>query len=69
MKQVHKKSDDEAVNQLLVAAYRQRTDLAWDRAEAQQPQCGFGQLGIRSAPTSSGRSAGGPRATSPAGAW
>jgi hydroxylamine reductase (hybrid-cluster protein) len=46
MKQVHKKSDDEAVNQLLVAAYRQRTDLAWDRAEAQQPQCGFGQLGI-----------------------
>lgn len=46
MKEVRKKSADSAVNQMLVKAYRQQTDLAWDRAEAMQPQCGFGRLAI-----------------------
>lgn len=46
MKNVHKKSLDSAVNQVLVAAYRSRTTLIWDRAEAMQPQCGFGRLAI-----------------------
>jgi hydroxylamine reductase (hybrid-cluster protein) len=44
MKQVHKKSTDEAVNQMLLSAYKRHIDLAWDRAETQQPQCGFGRL-------------------------
>lgn len=46
MKNVHKKSLDLAVNQVLTAAYRSRTPLIWDRAEAMQPQCGFGRLAI-----------------------
>ncbi|QDR78912.1 hypothetical protein [Sporomusa termitida] len=46
MKAVHKKSIDPAVNQVLVAAYRSQTPLIWDRAEALQPQCGFGRLAI-----------------------
>ncbi len=46
MKAVHKKSIDPAVNQTLVAAYRSQTPLIWDRAEAMQPQCGFGRLAI-----------------------
>lgn len=46
MNNVHKKSQDSAVNQVLVAAYRSRTPLIWDRAEAMQPQCGFGRLAI-----------------------
>jgi len=46
MKQVHKKSTDEAVNQMLLSAYKRHIDLAWDRAETQQPQCGFGRLSL-----------------------
>lgn len=46
MKEVHKKSTDEAVNQMLVSAYKRHIDLAWDRAETQQPQCGFGRLSL-----------------------
>ncbi|MDR3590614.1 MAG: hypothetical protein P4N41_13255 [Negativicutes bacterium] len=46
MKEVRKKSADPAVNQMIVKAYRQQVDLAWDRAEAMQPQCGFGRLAI-----------------------
>lgn len=46
MKNVYKKSQDSAVNQVLAAAYRSRTPLIWDRAEAMQPQCGFGRLAI-----------------------
>ena len=29
---------------MLVKAHRQCVALAWDRSEAQQPQCGFGRL-------------------------
>lgn len=46
MKQVRKKSADAAVNQMIVKAYRSQTELTWDRAEAMQPQCGFGRLSI-----------------------
>lgn len=46
MKNVYKKSQDSAVNQVLAVAYRSRTPLIWDRAEAMQPQCGFGRLAI-----------------------
>ncbi|EAX48341.1 Prismane [Thermosinus carboxydivorans Nor1] len=46
MKQVRKKSADAAVNQMIIKAYRSQTELTWDRAEAMQPQCGFGRLSI-----------------------
>ncbi|MDR3562165.1 MAG: hypothetical protein P4N59_12120 [Negativicutes bacterium] len=46
MKEVRKKSADSAVNQMIVKAFRQQVDLTWDRAEAMQPQCGFGRLAI-----------------------
>ena len=46
MKQVHMKSTDEAVKQVLVSAYKRHIGLAWDRAETQQPQCGFGRLSL-----------------------
>jgi len=46
MKEVHKKSIDSAVNQLLLKASSQQIPLAWDRAEVMQPQCGFGRLAI-----------------------
>lgn len=46
MKEIRKKSADAAVNKLIVKAYRNQIDLAWDRADAMQPQCGFGRLGI-----------------------
>lgn len=46
MKTVVKKSADPAVNQLLTEAFRQRSTLAWDRKDSQQPQCGFGRLAL-----------------------
>ena len=46
MKEVHKKSADAAVNQMLIKAHRKNVELAWDRAEAMQPQCGFGRMSI-----------------------
>jgi hydroxylamine reductase (hybrid-cluster protein) len=46
MKVVQKKSVDAATNAMLVKANRRQTELAWDRAEAMQPQCGFGRMSI-----------------------
>jgi hydroxylamine reductase (hybrid-cluster protein) len=46
MKEVRKKSADAAVNQMIGKAYREQVGLAWDRAEAMQPQCGFGRMAI-----------------------
>jgi hydroxylamine reductase (hybrid-cluster protein) len=46
MKELRKKSADPAVNQAIVKAYREQTELVWDRAEALQPQCGFGRMAI-----------------------
>ena len=46
MKQVQKKSADKAVNAILIQAKRSGVELAWDRAESQQPQCGFGRLNL-----------------------
>ena len=46
MKEVRKKSADPAVNKMLVKAWRQQTELAWDRADALQPKCGFGRLAV-----------------------
>lgn len=46
MKEVRKKSADSAVNQMLIKAHRKRVELAWDRAEVMQPQCGFGRMAI-----------------------
>ena len=46
MREVHKKSVDPAVNQLLMTAYKNKIDVAWDRADAMQPQCGFGRLSL-----------------------
>ncbi len=46
MKEVRKKSADSAVNQMLIKAHRKSVELAWDRAEAMQPQCGFGRMAI-----------------------
>ena len=46
MKEVRKKSIDAATNELLIRAHKAKTDVIWDRAEAAQPQCGFGRLSI-----------------------
>lgn len=46
MKEVRKKSADQAINQMLLAAYRRQFPLSWDRAENMQPQCGFGKLSL-----------------------
>ncbi len=43
MKKVYKKSADIAMDELLLKAYREKKALIWDRAERQQPQCGFGR--------------------------
>ena len=46
MKELRKKSADAAVNQVIAKAYREKIELVWDRAEAVQPQCGFGRMAI-----------------------
>ncbi len=46
MKEIRKKSIDAATNELLIRAHKAKTDVIWDRAEAAQPQCGFGRLSI-----------------------
>lgn len=46
MKEVRKKSADPAVAKIIAKAWREQTRLAWDRADALQPRCGFGRLGI-----------------------
>ncbi len=40
------KSVDRATQEMLQRAKQERLETAWDRWEAQQPQCGFGQLGL-----------------------
>jgi len=39
-------SSDEAVNSMLDIAKRDKVQTVWDRFEKQQPQCGFGTLGV-----------------------
>ena len=46
MKEIRKKSIDAATNEMLIKAYKANTEVIWDRAEASQPQCGFGRLAI-----------------------
>lgn len=40
------KSVDRATQEMLQRTKQERLETAWDRWEAQQPQCGFGQLGL-----------------------
>lgn len=40
------KSKDPAVNRLIAVAADRGVETVWDRLAAQQPQCGFGELGI-----------------------
>lgn len=40
------KSIDKSVNKLIDKAENEGIELAWDRLEKQEPQCGFGLLGI-----------------------
>lgn len=40
------KSRDKAVNQMIKAAGEREVETVWDRYQAQQPQCGFGELGV-----------------------
>lgn len=46
MSQRKQRSVDPAALQMLDVAAEAGIDTAWDRLEAQQPQCGFGKLGI-----------------------
>ncbi len=41
-----KRSVDKAAQEMIARAQEEDIDLAWDRYDAMQPQCGFGQLGI-----------------------
>jgi len=43
---MNEKSVDRASLQMLQHAQKEGLETAWDRWEAQQPQCGFGQLGV-----------------------
>ncbi len=45
-KNVYERSIDPATRAMLLEADRAGIETAWDRLEKQQPQCGFGQLGI-----------------------
>jgi carbon-monoxide dehydrogenase catalytic subunit len=45
MSNVEQKSIDPATQQALKKAEAENIKTAWDRLEAQEPQCGFGQLG------------------------
>lgn len=40
------KSIDSATNKMIDRAAVEKIDIAWDRLEKQQPQCGFGELGL-----------------------
>ncbi len=40
------RSIDRATQEMLQRTRQERLETAWDRWEAQQPQCGFGQLGL-----------------------
>lgn len=46
MKRNGKRSVDRASEEMLGRARSDRLETAWDRWDEQQPQCGFGQLGI-----------------------
>ncbi|KPK97464.1 MAG: carbon monoxide dehydrogenase [Omnitrophica WOR_2 bacterium SM23_72] len=46
MSNVEQKSIDKATQEALQKAQDENIKTAWDRLESQQPQCGFGQLGI-----------------------
>jgi carbon-monoxide dehydrogenase catalytic subunit len=43
---VKKRSSDPAAQEMLKLMAKDGIETAWDRLEAQEPQCGFGQLGI-----------------------
>jgi len=45
-KNVNERSIDPATRTMLLEADRAGIETAWDRFEKQQPQCGFGQLGV-----------------------
>ena len=46
MKTPEQRSSDPATIEILGCANTENLSLAWDRQEAMEPQCGFGQLGI-----------------------
>jgi carbon-monoxide dehydrogenase catalytic subunit len=46
MSETQRKTIDPAIQQLLKVAEEDGVDLCWDRWDAQQPQCGFGKLGL-----------------------
>jgi len=46
MADIKKKSIDLATLEMLKKAEKENIKTAWDRLESQQPQCGFGQLGV-----------------------
>ena len=41
------KSADKASQQMIKVANKEKIETVWDRYEQQQPQCGFGSLGLR----------------------
>ena len=40
------RSIDESSQEIIEKAIKEGIETAWDRLEKQQPQCGFGQLGV-----------------------
>jgi carbon-monoxide dehydrogenase catalytic subunit len=46
MSDIEKKSIDIATQEVLKKAAEENIKVSWDRLEAQEPQCGFGQLGV-----------------------
>jgi len=46
MSKIEERSIDSATQKMLKRANKENIKVAWDRLEAMQPQCGFGQLGI-----------------------
>jgi len=43
---MNQKSVDPATLEMLQIAQNGKLETIWDRWDAQQPQCGFGQLGV-----------------------
>lgn len=43
---IEKRTIDEAAKEVLEKAIEEGVETAWDRLEFQQPQCGYGQLGL-----------------------
>ena len=46
MSNIKERSIDPATQEVLKKAQEENIRTAWDRLEAQEPQCGFGQLGV-----------------------